>query len=49
MVQASAPIATKDLAPMAIDLIARAGCEYGDVRLCSYRACCRGVDVLNFY
>jgi TldD protein len=38
MVQAPALIATKNLATLAIDLIARAGCEYGDVRLCSYRS-----------
>jgi TldD protein len=38
MVQAPAPITTAtDLATLAIDLIARAGCEYGDVRFCSYR------------
>lgn len=38
MVQAPAPIATTDLAPLAIDLIRQAGCEYGDVRLCTYRS-----------
>ena len=38
MVQAPATIATIDLATLAIDLIARAGCEYGDVRLCNYRS-----------
>lgn len=38
MVQAPATIATIDLATLAIDLIARAGCEYGDVRLCTYRS-----------
>ena len=38
MVQAPAPIATTNLASLAIDLIARAGCEYGDVRLCTYRS-----------
>jgi TldD protein len=37
MVQAPAPITSTDLATLAIDLIARAGCEYGDVRLCTYR------------
>jgi TldD protein len=38
MVQAPAPITTAtDLATLAIDLIARAGCEYGDVRFCTYR------------
>lgn len=38
MVQAPATIATIDLATLAIDLIARTGCEYGDVRLCNYRS-----------
>ncbi len=38
MVQAPATIATIDLATLAIDLITRAGCEYGDVRLCTYRS-----------
>jgi len=38
MVQAPAPITTTDLATLAIDLIARAGCEYGDIRLCTYRS-----------
>ncbi len=38
MVQAPAPITSTDLATLAIDLIARAGCEYGDVRLCKYRS-----------
>jgi TldD protein len=38
MVQAPAPITTTDLATLAIDAIARAGCEYGDVRLCTYRS-----------
>lgn len=37
MVQAPAPITTTDLATLAIDAIARAGCEYGDVRFCTYR------------
>ncbi|HEY9830354.1 MAG TPA: TldD/PmbA family protein [Stenomitos sp.] len=37
MVQAAAPITTTDLATLAIDAIARAGCEYGDVRFCTYR------------
>ncbi|HEY9726316.1 MAG TPA: TldD/PmbA family protein [Chroococcales cyanobacterium] len=37
MVQAPAPITTTDLATLAIDLIVRAGCEYGDVRFCRYR------------
>jgi TldD protein len=38
MVQAPAPITATDLATLAIDLIARAGCEYGDVRFCTYRS-----------
>ncbi len=38
MVQAPALIATTDLAPLAIDLIRQAGCEYGDVRLCTYHS-----------
>jgi len=38
MVQAPALIATTDLAPLAIDLIRQTGCEYGDVRLCTYRS-----------
>jgi TldD protein len=38
MVQAPAPITTNDLATLAIDAIARAGCEYGDVRFCTYRS-----------
>ena len=37
MVQAPALIATTDLAILAIDLICKAGCEYGDVRFCTYR------------
>ena len=44
MVQAPARIATNnelasnnDLATLAIDLIRQAGCEYGDIRICSYR------------
>jgi TldD protein len=38
MVQAPAPITTAtDLATLAIELISRAGCEYGDIRLCNYR------------
>lgn len=37
MVQAPAPITATDLARLVIDLIARAGCEYGDVRFCTYR------------
>ena len=38
MIQTPALIATTDLATLAIELIGRAGCEYGDVRLCSYRS-----------
>jgi TldD protein len=38
MVQAPAPITTTDLATLAIEAIARAGCEYGDVRFCTYRS-----------
>lgn len=38
MVQAPAPITTTtDLATFAIALIQKAGCEYGDVRFCTYR------------
>lgn len=37
MVQAPA-IATTDLATLAIDQIRQAGCEYGEVRLCTYRS-----------
>lgn len=38
MVQAPAPITATDLATLAIASIARAGCEYGDVRFCTYRS-----------
>lgn len=38
MVQAPAPIVTTDLATLAIDRIRQAGCEYGDIRLCTYRS-----------
>jgi TldD protein len=38
MVQAPASITATDLAKLAIDSIARAGCEYGDVRFCTYRS-----------
>ncbi|MFB2973936.1 TldD/PmbA family protein [Aerosakkonema sp. BLCC-F183] len=38
MTQAIAPITTTDLATLAIDRISRAGCEYGDVRLGTYRS-----------
>ncbi|MGQ4647320.1 metallopeptidase TldD-related protein [Lyngbya aestuarii] len=37
MVQAPAPTTTTDLATLVIDLIRQAGCEYGDVRFCTYR------------
>lgn len=37
MVQAPVQKTTKELATLAIDLIRRAGCEYGDIRLCHYR------------
>ncbi len=37
MVQAPASQSTKELATLAIDLIRRAGCEYGDIRICNYR------------
>ncbi|MBD1804400.1 TldD/PmbA family protein [Microcoleus sp. FACHB-SPT15] len=38
MVQApDSPITTTDLPTLAIALITRAGCEYGDVRFCTYR------------
>lgn len=38
MVQALTPTTTAtDLAQLAIDLIRQAGCEYGDVRFCTYR------------
>ncbi|MGB5962787.1 MAG: hypothetical protein WBG73_19270 [Coleofasciculaceae cyanobacterium] len=38
MVQAPAAITTAtDLATLAIELITRAGCEYGDVRFGNYR------------
>jgi TldD protein len=39
MVQAPySAITATDLATLAIELIARAGCEYGDVRFCNYRS-----------
>lgn len=38
MVQAPALIATTDLATLAVDLIRQSGCEYGDVRFCTYRS-----------
>ena len=37
MVQAPAKITTEELALLAIDLIRQAGCEYGDIRICTYR------------
>ena len=36
MVQAPARIKTTELATLAIDLIRQLGCEYGDIRLCTY-------------
>ncbi len=38
MVQAPVKIQTTELATLAIDLIRQAGCEYGDIRLCTYRS-----------
>lgn len=37
MVQAPTRQTTAELATLAIDLIRKAGCEYGDVRFCTYR------------
>jgi len=37
MVQAPARNTTTELATLAIDLIRKAKCEYGDIRLCNYR------------
>ena len=37
MVQAPARLSRAELATLAIDLIEQAGCEYGDIRLCTYR------------
>ncbi|HIK11122.1 MAG TPA: TldD/PmbA family protein [Oscillatoriaceae cyanobacterium M33_DOE_052] len=37
MIKTAPEIATTDLSTLAIDLIRAAGCEYGDIRLCSYR------------
>ena len=37
MVQAPTRQTTKELATLAIDLIRQSGCEYGDVRFCTYR------------
>ncbi|MGD1806266.1 TldD/PmbA family protein [Dapis sp. BLCC M126] len=38
MVQAPVKIQTTELATLAIDLIRQAGCEYGDIRLCTYHS-----------
>lgn len=37
MVQTPIKITTEELAKTAIDLIRQAGCEYGDIRICTYR------------
>lgn len=37
MVQAPARMTAKELANLAIALIRQAGCEYGDIRICTYR------------
>lgn len=37
MVQAPQKTATQELANLAVQLIKQAGCEYGDIRLCTYR------------
>ncbi|TAG65438.1 MAG: TldD/PmbA family protein, partial [Oscillatoriales cyanobacterium] len=37
MVQLTAKISAKELANLAVSLIRKTGCEYGDVRFCSYR------------
>ncbi|MEG3917594.1 TldD/PmbA family protein [Microcoleus sp. T3_A4] len=37
MVQLTAKISANELANLAVDLIRKTGCEYGDVRFCSYR------------
>lgn len=37
MVKAPARISNRDLASIAIDAIRKAGCEYGEIRLCCYR------------
>jgi TldD protein len=37
MVQAPQKITTQELANLAVQLIKQAGCEYGDIRLCTYR------------
>ena len=38
MVLLNAKISANELANLAVDLIRQAGCEYGDVRFCSYRS-----------
>ncbi len=38
MVQTPAPIAAANLAELALTAIARVGCEYGEVRFCTYRS-----------
>ncbi len=38
MIQAPIRMTTKELATIAIGLIRQAGCEYGDIRLCTYRS-----------
>jgi TldD protein len=37
MVQAPQKITTQELANLAVTLIKQSGCEYGDIRLCTYR------------
>lgn len=37
MVQLNTKISANELAHLAVDLIRKTGCEYGDVRFCSYR------------
>ena len=37
MVQLNTKISANELANLAVDLIRKTGCEYGDVRFCSYR------------
>lgn len=37
MVQAPARATAQELATVAIDLIRQSGCEYGDIRICTYR------------
>lgn len=38
MVGVPVRLSTKELVSLAIDLIRQAGCEYGDIRLCTYRS-----------